>query len=375
MKKLIIITLLLSIAISCNRVDDDLSLDSTHTSIEELITSTDTPIDDVLLVDALCNGGWETFAYQDSISSITEVESFVRYLFNVDGTCVALVELNVNTPTAVHGVLPVGTPLYSRKYSWEYDSDNDILITSDEYGNKHSAKILYFDGATLCYEGNICSEMMDKPKSVCRIATLKSDVERWMDGAHPYDTIVRNYIDPNDRRFKRMMELCTSENNIDDQAFIEALLTKSFSYMYDDKNSDSGVSYGDLGIYYIADDGIIYHKGLEVQNYFWAHALVMFEDNTLRECFSQWLFPERGTLCYCEYTWEYDSNTNMLITPLLESQAEVLYFDGDIAILKGSIMGIPNYYADRFKEAYFYVRFDRFNRETLLNEYKPYYKE
>lgn len=371
---LFFILALSSLFVACDKVDNNVLLDdSMCDTFDEFVASSDAPIDDDLLLNSLVNGGLESSVYQKSQGDSEQVESFVRFVFNEDGTCLALTKSKVVYSYFLYGDLPVGTPLYSREYSWTYNKERDMLTTIDNYGNSHSAKILYFDGVTLCYEGSICSEMMTADGSVCRMAILKSDAEKWMDGAHPYDSVVLKYVDPNDKRYQRIEELCAKQGDIDDDAFVEALLTRSFSFLYDRDNPDSGVGYGDPGIYYLDADGVVYYKGVEAQNYFWAHALVMFEDGTLRECFSQWLFPEKGELCYNVYNWSYDAETNTLNTPAFESQAEVLYFDGDIAILKGSIMGIPNVFAEQFTDAIFYVRFDRFDRDTLINDYKPYY--
>ena len=363
---LYLIMLLSCLVVACNYADNTVLPSSDDTTFEDYVGMDDTPIDDELLLNAIVSGGFESMAYQYRMEDSTQVDSFIRFIFDEDGTCRAL----TNSDVEAHGVWPIGTPLYSHDYRWEYDKDGDVLTTTDDFGNSCSAKILFFDGKVLCYEGCICSEMMAAKGDVCRVATFKGDVDKWMEGAQPYDTVVLNYVHPDDQRFKHMMELCESNNEIDDKAFVEALLTRSFSFLYDRDNPDSGVGYGDPGIYYWDADGVVYYKGVEAQNYFWAHALVMFEDGTLRECFSQWLFPEKGELCYNVYNWSYDEKSNTLVTPDYQSQAEVLYFSGDVAILKGSIMGVPNIFAQHFTEALFYVRFDRFDRDMLMNDYK-----
>ena len=332
--------------------------------------------------------------YQEEKGCDTKFEKDMLTIFREDGTCQTIWKCPDSKPLVDENgdyILTdwgdyqwVHSDIYfsSRECKWSFDSASNTITTIDEYGNAFSATVEYYDGKQLIYRGMICDAFVSDLDhyNANDYYSLTSFVDRdgtwdeWYSKSVTFDSYIRKHADKQDKRLNWMLErVATANGNIDDDLFIDRLLTKTFFFGFKAQGADSGCFYGDVGMY--CNKGGIWYWMKE--NYDGIY--LMMEDGTLRKCHE---YSCSGTNEYREYEgkpiytatkWSYDKDTNMLYSsefgsPSFDYAAEVLYFDGDIAILSGEFDNYPwGYGCD--VECLFYIDFTELDRESVLNKY------
>lgn len=268
---------------------------------------------------------------------------------------------------------------YGRECDWKFDAETSTLTTTDKYGKTFVAKVVYYDGEQLIYEGMIGDEFHADNIKRPDYITLSTFVEandtwnEWKEQAVSYDSVVNSIVADDDNRFNTMIELCgKADGNIDDELFVNTLLGKVFYFGYDKTGTESGCFYGDVGVYCYEDD--IWYWFMQFEGGHYPGTYVMMEDGKCRDCYtfvngtaSPELDKLDGTPVYNELVWSYDKDTNILHTGNA-SEAEVLYFDGNIAILRGVVNDFPYCSGDNVY-GLFYVDFTKLDREEVLKSY------
>ena len=270
---------------------------------------------------------------------------------------------------------------HSRECSWSFDTATNIITTTDEYGIEYKAEVVYYDGKKLIYGGMICDEFTAIPTEhlgfdYLTLVTLTEDRtkwDEWLQKAISFDCTVRYIASKEDKRLNWMLQMAESANGIiNDELFVETLLSKVFYFGYDAKGTESGYLYGDPGVYY--NVGGVWYWKLIFEGGHYPSTYVMMEDGTLRECYTYYNGagdPEMEQYSdkevYYATKWSYDAATNTLHTNG-NSEAEVLYFDGEIAVLKGLIDKFPYQFGEE-KYGLFYVDFTKLERKDILDKY------
>ena len=270
---------------------------------------------------------------------------------------------------------------HSRECSWRFDAASNTIITTDEYGIEYSAKVVYYDGEKLIYEGMICDEFTSLPTehlnfNYLTLVLLTENYAKWDEWkqiALSYDTYERYIVAKEDKRLTWMLDTIEKANgNIDDKLFVETLLSKVFYLGYEPDGVESGAHYGDPGVY-INQDGVWYWKQLFEGGHY-PSTYVMMEDGLLRDCHLYYngtgddkMEQFSGEEVYYTTKWSYDEATNTLQTNG-NSKSEVLYFDGEVAILKGVINQFPLRFNDN-DYGLFYIDFAKLERDEVLERY------
>lgn len=386
-------------ATACNEVVENPIIDDPKSEFEILIENMQGEVDDALLLETLHTKGLESTAYRVSADSDETSESLIRYIFNEDGTCQlfsTLDDLRVNY-TSSYGEKNIG--VCSRIFDWNYDEETNTITTSDEYGGIYEAQILYFDGATLCYIGNVGGELTHEynplciPNTtegfeVCRIVSIVDNRDTWLEDTIHFDNLFYGIVDPRDRQYNRIVELCNMDVEINDDAFVERLLNSTLNFNLVEDNGITECIYpGGMAprLYMISKDGTVWsNHDMPLKGYSVPALSVMMEDGSCRECIDYahlYTSDTESEYAYTLHEWEYDAETNTLITkhgqfdydPLHISKAVVLYFDGDIAILRGHVLGFPRIIES--EETYlgldglFYIDLNVDDRTSVLEKY------
>jgi hypothetical protein len=201
----------------------------------------------------------------------------------------------------------------------------------------------------------------------------------WYEQAISFDSTVRMIVDKQDKRLNWMLEcVANADGDIDDDLFVETLVSKAFYIGYDAMGTESGCFYGDVSMYYI-NDGIWYWwptAGLSP----YPSSYLMMNDGVLRHCYKfEGVNDNRydkyiGDMIYRETKWSYNSESNTLHTTgfgdiFANCTAEVVYFDGNVAILKGIFDEKPLQYNNESIYGLFYVDFTKKDRAELLKNH------
>lgn len=383
MKRSLFIFIAMLLLYACNKpVEVPMNgMPNINNDIEKLLDEQQGDVDVTNLESMLCAKAIEMEYYLDENKETKEQHK--RFVFNEDGTCRILLHRVVDKVVGEdndgsHIWNEVDEYYYSRVYNWTLDKESKVLTTSDNYGNIHTATIIYLGEDVMIYDGCIGDELRSN-ESVNNYRTLVkfvADREAWTDVAVSYDVEFRLYADENDLRLQRMLDLVdNASDNVNTDLFIDALLTKVIAMEYDPYGKESGCSYGDVSMY-VYEQGAYLYRDL-VEGGALPGILVMSEDGKYKECFTTDILdlsgphnvPE-GSKLYLEYDWSFNKENNTLFTyGSYDNGAEVLFVDDNVAILKGHICGYP--YNGEY--GLFYIVFNKYDRESILKEYNTNY--
>lgn len=366
----------------------------------------DWEIDDNAFVEALVSSGLEQDFYfsetifraedfQAEIDSYTEQPWNTKFVFSEDGTCrhYSRVKKWVVRNSLFFNVIG-GTSGYvymeSEPLRWEYHADENKLITFDEYGNSSTAIILYFDNSFICYQGAIGREAQSLSynkdvkssrfhNSEYGMVHMVEDRSCWScDEPESMEVFSSRWVDKDDQRALMIQEAEAERGEIDDAAFLDKLCNSAIDLTFESYNED-GCPYIRTYVYAVKDDFMIHSGPQHVLN----HLMVFMDDGTARCCEilhqytwacagleekTEGMAPMDKVYVTCE--WRYDADTNTIFSYNDRAQAEVIYFDGDIAILKGDLFGgLMNDWPNGGDYDYFFFDFSRMDRAEVLEEY------
>ena len=349
-------------------------------------------VDDVQLMDLLLTKGVEIIHAKNAEGEMSN-ETYInhRMVFTEDGICnrmkyeedVMIIDPNCDWRMIVGdvgGCAKCGKHVYmSRDWRWSYDKENNMLTTEDDYGRVCQAEIIFANEAYMAYRGDISAEddtwWRGCGDEYVTLVKFIDDRTSWQEDAVSYDIHKLFFIDPEtDKRWQEIEQLLKLDSEVDDEAFVKALTEGTMYLKNEILNTEAGCCYGLISSYYCID-GIMrwsdnYVGGLTGGTY------VMFEDGTARWCYTLEPFympPLCGADVYVDYKWEYDATSNTLYTGLPDMEsAEVLYFGGNVAILKGYIC---RDYTPTSEYMIYYVDFNKFDREETLERYSTNYRD
>ena len=383
MRKLCIFLAMLSLCACKETIDRPIDvLPSVDNEIDQLLSEQQGDVDIANLEALLCSNALEMNYYLKDGKE--QKEQNKRFIFNEDGTCRILLHRTISKvvdedKSGNHIWNDVEEYYYSRVYKWSLDKDSKTLTTEDDYGNTFSATIIYGSDVAIVYDGCIGDELRTI-ESGCNYRTLAkfvADREAWTDVAVSYDVVFRSFACENDSRLQKMLNLIDSANNsVDDDKFVDALLTKVVAMENDVNGTESGCAYyGDVSMYVYDNGAYLYHD--VVEGGVLPSILVMLENGIYRECFTSDILDLSGpnnapkdSKLYLEYNWSYDKQTNTLYTHYSDKNgAEVLYVSENEAILRGHICGYPC----TGEYGIFYIVFNKYDRESILKEYNTNY--
>lgn len=294
-------------------------------------------------------------------------DNVIYYLFSADATCKAYAE--------------IGSEWYvSRTFSWAYNDETKVITTTDESGASYDARVLDYDDEKIVIEGNLCGEISfhatgDSEDVYKRELKFVAKSEEW--SAYSYEVYKLGFVDEYDVRFDEILAKVSSDAEVDDKQFLDALNGSVFYVGQDAEDDTSGAVYGSIGIYPYYNGKYYYKTPYEVGGL----GLELIIPNTLlfkdggegRQCVS---YDEvagigYGNECrYIEFAWSYDSERNILSTNYLDKEgfveAQVVYIDSKCAILKGRVLGYPPVGCDY---AYFYADFTKYDYNEIEAKY------
>lgn len=393
MNKLYFLLVLLAVtASSCQReIETNESLDFGDlrygSDIRFLIAEQKGPIDaDALLYD-LENKSFQTVIWQatDKNTCVLTHNYNMRYLFDSDGSC-RMYECN--------GKSPYTARTYSRDWSWKLNGST--ISMTDEFGNKCIGRVVYYDGEYLCYKGGWCGELrtlsgdetfygttltatFDDNYTIVKIV---DDRKSWLaDDMLSYEVISNHFAADNDPRAADIMLYDNTPAEIDDEAFVEKLLNGAVLLGSMTPGTATDCIYGDITIYSREwkSGQLFYHEWSDIK-------FVFMENNVCRQCRKYRGHDDEGApdetyqKVYIDDCWSYDAATNVLTTSTADAlnndewKATVIYFNDNVAILRGEIMGMKPTGVTNTSNFY-YIDFEAGDRAAILEEYNVNYYE
>ena len=387
-------------------IDTNVNLEDDVITGEELISFLDAQkgeFDDIEFVEALTNKGLMQRYHLQNIDIIspdllTEMlkniygsEYTTKFVFSPDGTCYHYYR-ELAKGGYDESFMEEDGYIYmtSEPLKWNYDAEKNCLTTVDQYGNTSTSVILYFDGEKAYYSGAIGreSQWLSYSKDVNNGEYIESnygllemvdDRSCWScDKPRSMEAMRWFNIEAGDAHAHMIEQVTATTNEIDDDAFLDKLYNSAINLCPDTSVVEDGCSYHKTYVYSVKDDFMIWSLPQTILN----HLVVFMEDNTARCCSTYYNYKlfssiaeqkdcyELDDKVYASLEWRYDADTNTIFSCNDKAQAEVIYFDGDIAILRGSLFGgIALSFPMNSDYDYFIFDFNREDRAKVMEEY------
>lgn len=378
------------------------------TNIEEVITGNDmikllysdkSEIDINSLSKSLNNKAFEQLFYLDKsgLLDVSEINDYleegkhatkdVKFVFDKNGygrqyRRVALDNNHRNSDKAYDYY-------QSQNLKWDYNSSDNTITMEDEYGNKSTAIVKYFDGKYMCYEGALGREAQSlyfnadvnggaHRDYMLGCLMVVDDRDCWdCETPKSMEVMLFNFVDENDEYAKLIESIENSDNDIDDLCFVDIMCKSAINLTADEQNMEN-CQYGRKYVYSVKDGFMIYSGANNIYN----NLMIFMDDNTVRCCSTFGEFSIWGSLneeykdlygsnekVYVVNEWSYKADTNTINTYNDKLSAEVVYFDRDIAILKGYLFHGELTNGIKCDYNYYIFDFNREDRAKVMEEY------